>query len=432
MRQNSKGVVNMQKSLTIIFTTIMLLMGVLAGCSSNNKDDAASAPNQGTEDGKITLNVWGMGEEAKSLPAIAEGFTKENPNITVKVQALPWNQAHDKLLTSIASKKGPDVIQMGTTWIPEFANAKALMDLTPYVDKYPELNPDNFYPGAAEAGNYNGAYVGAPWYVDTRVLYYRTDLLKEVGYDQAPATWDELSDAAQKLAARGEGKYGISLDVKEPSLAFMFSRQNGAAWFDENNNPLFNQPKYVEAVEYLNSFFQNHSSPVDLGIEAIPAFKGDGMVPMFISGPWMIKLMKEQAPELEGKWATAVLPKKENNISLLGGSSLSVFEYSEQKDAAAKFIAYMSKPETQIEWMELTTSLPASTKAWENETLQTDANYKVIGEQLKAAQPMPVITQWQEITQNYLKRFEKIYRNDADVQAEMDALNAEAAKVLSK
>lgn len=420
----------MRKPLAVLLATTMLLVGVLTGCSSSDKGSEAGSDNA-TTDGKVTLNVWGMGEEAKSLPKIAEDFTKENPNITVNVQALPWDQAHDKLLTAIASKKGPDVIQMGTTWVPEFADAKALMDLTPYVDKYPELKGENFYPGAVQAGTFEDAYVAAPWYVETRFLYYRSDLLKEVGYDEAPKTWEELSDAAQKLTARGEGKYGISIDTKEQNLAFMFSRQNGAEWFDDAGKPLFNQPKFVEAVEYLSSFFKNGSSPMDLGLEAIPAFKGDAIVPMFISGPWMIKLIQEQAPELDGKWSIAVLPKKENNISSLGGSNLSVFEYSENKDAAAKFVAYMAKPETQLKWMELTSSLPANTKAWEDEQFATD-NYKIIKEQLDTALPMPVMTQWAEISTNYLKHFEKIYRSNADVQKEMDEFNKSAEKSLSK
>ncbi len=418
-----------------VFTAVMLTAGLLAGCGSNGAKTpeptgtATNTSNPGNIGEQVELNVWGMGEEAKTLPKLAEQFTKENPNITIKVQAMPWNQGHEKMLTAVASKKGPDVIQMGTSWIPEFASAGALADLTPYIEKFPELKPENFYAGAVEAGKYEGKYVGAPWYVETRVLYYRSDLLKEAGYDAAPKTWEELSDAAKKLAARGDGKYGISIDPKEQSLGFMFSRQNGAEWFTADGKPNFNDAKFVEAVQYLNSFYQNGSAPKDLGLEIVPAFK-EGILPMFISGPWMIKLIKDQAPEIDGKWEIAVLPKKENNISLLGGSNLSIFEHSKNKDAAAKFIAFMSKPETQVKWMEETSSLPAATASWENDILKNDANYKVIGEQLNAAQPMPVITQWSPISENYLKHFEVIYRNNVDVKKEMDVFNDEAAKLM--
>ncbi|MCQ6557314.1 sugar ABC transporter substrate-binding protein [Paenibacillus mendelii] len=423
-----RGVIGVKKNIKVM-TAILLSVGLLAGCGTNNNTSGGTDTGNGTSNEKVTLNVWGMGEEAKTLPKLADEFTKENPNITVKVQALPWNQGHEKMLTAVASKKGPDVIQMGTSWIPEFAEAGVLTDLTPYLEQYPELKPENFYPGAVESAKYGDKYVGSPWYVETRVLYYRTDLLKEAGFNAAPATWDELSDAAKKLAARGDGKYGISIDPKEQSLGFMFSRQNGAQWFTEDGKPNFSDPKFVEAVEYLNSFFQNGSAPKDLGLDIIPAFK-EGILPMFISGPWMIKLIQDQAPEIDGKWAMAVLPKKENNISLLGGSNLSIFEYSKNKDAAAKFIAYMSKPETQIKWMEETSSLPAATAAWENDMLKNDPNYKVIGDQLNAAQPMPVITEWSPISENYLKHFEVIYRNNVDVKKEMESFNNDATKMM--
>lgn len=421
-----------KKTLAVGLASTLMLTGVLAGCSSS--DNAAEKENgAASTDKQVTLNVWGMGEEAKSLPQMAELFEKENPNIKVNVQALPWDTAHDKLLTAVASKKGPDVIQMGTTWIPEFANAKALKDLTPFVDKYPELKQDNFYPGSIQTGTYEGAYVGVPWYIDTRVLYYRTDLLKEVGYDAPPKSWDEMLDASKKLAARGDNKYGYQLDVKEQSLGFMLARQNGSELFDANGNPQFNKPEFVEAVNYMAQFFKDKSAPVDIGMDAVQAFRGEGVAPMFISGPWMVKVINDQAPELAGKWATAVLPTgKENNFSSLGGSNLSVFEYTENADAAAKFVAFMSKPESQLKWMELTTSLPSSKVAWENEKLNSDPNYKVIGEQLKTAVPMPLIKPFEEIAQNFLSSFERIYRSGADVQAEMDAFNKKAEEIMKK
>jgi multiple sugar transport system substrate-binding protein len=413
-----------KKTVTVLASSMMLI-GALSACGGGNNGEAAN--------GKVTINVWGMGEEAKSLPKIVEDFEKENPNIKVNVQALPWDTAHDKLLTAVASKKGPDVLQMGTTWIPEFSSAKALMDLTPYIEQYPELTESNFFPGSITTTKYDNATVGVPWYIDTRVLYYRTDLLKEVGYDQAPKTWDELKDAATKLKARGGNKYGISLDVNEQSLLFMFARQNGSKLIDENNKPLFNQPEFKEAVDYLNSFFKDGSAPIDLGMDIIPAFKGDGILPMFISGPWMIKLINDQAPELAGKWATAVLPAKENNTSALGGSNLSVFQYTDHKDEAMKFLAYMSKPETQLKWLEMTNSLPSTKKAWEDQALTSDANLKVIGEQMNASEPMPLIKPWEEIAQNVLTTFEKIYRNkNADVQKELDSFNAKSEEILNK
>lgn len=87
----------------VVLALVLSLSLVLMACGGS-KDDANSG------DSKV-LNVWAMGDEAKSLKELAQKFTKDT-GIEVKVQVIPWANAHDKLLTAVASKSGPDVVQM--------------------------------------------------------------------------------------------------------------------------------------------------------------------------------------------------------------------------------------------------------------------------------------------------------------------------------
>ncbi|MGK9253357.1 sugar ABC transporter substrate-binding protein [Paenibacillus humicus] len=411
------------KTASAAIAAVMLAGTALAGCSSGGSDSA--------DGGKVTLSVWAMGDSSKPMEQMAAAYAKENPNVTVKVQAIPWGSAHDKLLTAVASKKGPDVLQMGTTWMPEFAAAGALADLTADLGSYPELAADHFFKGTVTSTQFDGKTVGVPWLAETRVLFYRTDVLKSVGYDQAPKTWDELLDASKKLTERGKDKYGIGLDPKEPTLSFMFARQNGAKLI-EDNKAQFDQPQYRDTVAYLDSFFKNGYAPIDLGLDTSQTFGGDGMVPMFISGPWMIKTIKDQIPEIDGKWATAVLPSKENNMSSLGGSNLTVFNFTDHKAEAMKFISFLSKPENQLEWMKQTGELPANMKAWEDPQLSGDPNMSVVGEQLKNAEPMPLVKAWDNISQNFVKTFEQIYRANGNIDAQLKDFNAQSQQLLDK
>ena len=411
------------KKLILLGATTLLSVGALSACGQSNSTSSKS-------DNEV-LNIWGMGEEVKSLSKMTDDFTKET-GIKVKIQSIPWSNAHDKLLTAIASKKGPDVLQMGTTWMPEFQKAGALTDMSKYINKYENLKPDNFFKGSVETTVFDGKSYGIPWTAETRVLFYRTDVLKNVGYDEAPKTWDELEDAATKLSDRGKDKYGINIDSKEQTLAFMFARQNGSPLF-EDGKPLFNTPRFVEAVSYLNDFIQKGYSPKeDLGMDVSQTFSGDAMVPMFISGPWMAKAVKDTVPDAKGKWAIATLPKKENNLSSMGGSNLTIFKYSKQKDNAAKFIEFMSRPENQMKWLELTDALPTVMKTWENEKLKNYSLYKVFYEQLQNSEPMPLIPEFEELAQSYLKHFEQIYLGGKDVQSEMDDYQKESEKLLNK
>lgn len=407
----------LSKKMMLLSLSTIASVGFLAGCGAKEESQV--------------LNIWGMGDEVKQLSKMTDKFTDET-GIEVKIQAIPWSNAHDKLLTAVASKSGPDVLQMGTTWMPEFQKAGALTDMSEYIEQYELFNPDNFHEGSVETTKFDDKYYGIPWASETRVLFYRTDVLASVGYEEAPKTWEELEDAAEKLANRGEDKYGISIDVNEQTLGFMFGRQNGSELIVDGT-PKFNEPEFVEAVTYLNNFIQKGYSPKeDLGLDVSQTFSGDAMIPMFISGPWMSKQVKELVPDAEGKWAIATLPSKENNLSSMGGSNLTIFEYSDKKDDAAKFIEFMSRPETQLEWMSLTDALPTAKKAWEKEDLKNDPIFSVFNEQLNNSRPMPLIVEFEEIAQNYFKHFEKIYLGGEDVQVQMDAFNKEVVDILNK
>lgn len=374
-----------------------------------------------------------MGDEAKVMPTMAKAFTKET-GIKVKVQALPWSNAHDKLLTAVASKGGPDVVQLGTTWMPEFQKAGALEDMSAYTDKYNNLKSENFLPGAVRTTKYDGKFYGTPWVSETRVLFYRTDTLKSVGYDQAPQTWNELKDAAKKLSARGKDKYGITIDMKEQSLGFMFARQNGSKLITNDfKDPQFNKAPFTEAVSYLSEFIQKGYAPkADLGMDVSQTFTGDDpIVPMFISGPWMITAVKDTAKGIDGKWAVAELPKgSKNNISSLGGSDLTIWKYGKNKNNAAKFIDFMSTKKNQLKFMKLSNDLPALKSAWKDDSLAKDPYLSVVGKQIKTAMPMPETPKFEELAQSYLKHFESIAVGNADVKTEMNTFNDEAKTTL--
>ncbi|ENI8289419.1 extracellular solute-binding protein, partial [Listeria monocytogenes] len=240
----------MKKKMFVVLALVLSLSLVLMACGGS-KDDANSG------DSKV-LNVWAMGDEAKSLKELAQKFTKDT-GIEVKVQVIPWANAHDKLLTAVASKSGPDVVQMGTTWMPEFVEAGALLDITKDVEKSKNMNSDLFFPGSVKTTQFDGKTYGVPWYAETRVLFYRTDLLKKVGYNEAPKTWDELSDAALKLSKRGKDMYGFAIDPNEQTTGFIFGRQNGSPLFDKDGQPVFNKKPFVDTVSYLDSFIKNGS-----------------------------------------------------------------------------------------------------------------------------------------------------------------------------
>ncbi|MCC3358492.1 sugar ABC transporter substrate-binding protein [Bacillus sp. REN16] len=414
----------MKKSFGLLLALMISITMLLAACGGNDTEDA-----KGGKNGDKTISVWAMGEEGKKLDELTKKFEEENPGIKVKVQAIPWDTAHDKLLTAVASGKGPDVLQLGTTWVPEFADAGALLDLTPYLEDYPQFKPENYFEGAQTSMHFGDQIVGVPWYVETRLIYYRTDLLEEVGYPNGPATWDELKDAAEKLTARGEGFYGLDIDQADQVTPFIFAWQNGFEFDTEKPNLNLDSPEFEGAMEYLTSYFKEGLSPTTKGMDIIQAFK-DGVKPMFFSGPWMINIINDQAPDLDGKWSVAVMPKKETNTSSIGGANFTVFHNSKNVDEALKYIQYVTDVDTQLEWLEISNTLPSRVEAWEDPVLAENEMLSTFGEQLKNTTGSPQITQFEKVAQELIATLEKVNVGGADLSKELDKFRTEVEKIM--
>ncbi|MCA0986949.1 sugar ABC transporter substrate-binding protein [Guptibacillus algicola] len=411
----------MRKKSSIILGVCLLAISMVLGACSNS-DNSSS-------DGSKEITVWAMGEEGKKLSELSKKFEEEHPDIKVNVQAIPWENAHDKLLTAVASQKGPDIVQLGTTWVPEFADAGALLDLSPHLEDYPEFKPDNYFEGAAESMTFNDEVIGVPWYVETRVLYYRTDLLKEAGYEEPPATWDELKEAATTLSDRGDDYYGLDIDQNDQITPFIFAWQNGYEIDAENNNLNFDSPEFREAMNYYHSYFEEGISQTTEGVDMVQAFK-DGVKPMFFSGPWMINILNDQAPDLEGKWDVAVMPEKETNKSSIGGSNLSIFHNSENVDESLEFLSYMNEVETQLEWLEISNTLPSRVKAWEDPALSENKMLATFGEQLENTKAAPQLKEFEKIAQELLASIERINVGGADLDKELDDFSKKANEII--
>jgi multiple sugar transport system substrate-binding protein len=372
-----------QKFLTII-APLALLMMVLAACGGGGSGSGNA--NSGN------LTVWGMGTEGDQLKVLAGDFMKQNPNIHVTVQSIPWTDAHSKLLTSVEGGQTPDVSQMGTTWMAEFAKAGAL-DTVPS-----SINQNDFYPSAWNTAVYKGTAYGAPWYVDTRVLFYRTDIAQKAGITSPPQNWQQLLADAKAMHDKGGSKYGISLQSNDWQELVPFIWQAGGHVYD-NGQFTFNSPQVVQALSYYQQFFNQGLTPMTVpqNFDVAQAFVS-GQMPMFISGPWEMGLIQQEGgAAMNGKWAVTTLPQNQTNTSFAGGADMVVFKNSPNRAAAWKFVQYLTQPDVQQKWYNTVADLPAVKAAWNTGTLASDKNLSVFHEQLNNTQVPPTIVNWEQV-----------------------------------
>jgi multiple sugar transport system substrate-binding protein len=425
---------------------IALVMALIAGACGTNGGSGAPAATSGSSTATGgspaaggspaggssaaanltgTLTVWAMGNEGTKLSILADAFTKANPGVKVNVTPVDWGQAVTKLQTAIAGGTTPDVSQMGTDMMGQFG-ANGAFDTVPA-----DVDPSTFFQSAWNTNMVGGAVVGVPWYVETRLLYYRTDIATKAGITAPPATWDDLKAMAKAMKEKGGAKWGISLGTKNWQEYFPFLWSNGGDVVDASGNPALNSPQAVEALTFYDSFFTDGLTPksVPEGFDITPAFvKGDN--PMFFSGPWHLGLIKDAGGAgFDGKWAIAPMPKKVTGTSFVGGSNMVVFKATKNRDAAWAFVKFVSDPKTQALWYKTVTDLPAVQSAWQDPDVATDPNVKMFGDQLKDTKAQPVSATWSELSAAINDILEKMTTGGLDPKAAADQMQQQATSI---
>ncbi|GAB4365845.1 MAG: sugar ABC transporter substrate-binding protein [Calditrichia bacterium] len=387
------------------------------------------------------ISFWAMGAEGEYVQNLISEFETRYPGIQVQVQSIPWTAAQEKLITAYASDNTPDAFQLGNTWIPQFAALDALENLDGWIARSDSINPENYFPGIWETNIIDGSVYGVPWYIDTRVLFYRTDVLTEVGFNHPPRTWKELYELSCRIKEkyRGEDKYAIYLPTNEWSIFVIFGLQAGSKLL-KNNNAYgnFSGEEFKKAFEYLIRFHREGLAPIGISqvTNVYQAF-AEKYFSMYISGPWNIPEFKRwMRGDLSDKWMTAPLPGPDENrpgVSLAGGSSLVMSRNSRHKDEVWKLIEFLSEKETQIKFYKQIFDLPAVKKAWENPALKDDPYMKAFYQQFQHVVATPKIPEWEQIAFSKIQQYAEVAsRGVMSVDEALEALDRDVNKILEK
>jgi len=394
-----------------------------AGGGNADTKDISSGPATGT------ITVWAMGAEGEKLPALAKEFETANPGAKVQVTAIPWDSAHDKFTTAIAAQKTPDVAMVGTTWMGEFGGQDAL-DPTPS-----SIDNTVFFEGAQKTTEVNDTSYGIPWYVETRLIYYRKDLAAKAGFADPPKDWDGLKAMAKAMQDKAGAKWGMGFQAGGTGSwqsIMPFAWSNGANLTKDDGKAYnFDTPEMLEAVKYYQSYFTEGIS--DKAAPATPTTEPDfasGKVPMFISGPWMMSAVeKVGGAGFKDKYAVMQIPAKKTSASFVGGSDLAVFKNTKNRDTAWKFVKFLADPAVQVKWYQSSTDLPSATKAWDDPALKSDEKLATFGEQLKTAQAPPSFPSWEQVIAQFDSEMEKVTKSGADPAAALKAVQQQAESI---
>ncbi|MDR1386531.1 MAG: extracellular solute-binding protein [Propionibacteriaceae bacterium] len=408
-------------ALSIIATCALAL--ACTACSADGDD----AP------GQDPVTVWIMGDSGANFARLVEPFTSQT-GVEVEVVAIPWDGIDERLTTAVASDAGPDLVQIGLSKLRMFADAGALLPLDDEIVGHPGLAPANFADGVAGAATaVDGQIVSVPWISDTRVLFYRSDILSQNGIADPPTTWSELRDQAQTLAGRGSGQYGYYIPQWDSALPVLMTWSNGGDIVDPQGQVDFDTPAFARTVETYAGLYADGSVPTNSDFDQTQGFIS-GIAPLLISGPYLAKSINDAAPELAGQWSVATVPQGSGSAtSVFAGSNMGVWHSTDQKQAALDLLEFLSRPATQLEWYSINGELPTAKAALSDSALTGDPLVRVYSAQLEDARVLPMVPNWDGgVGQDLLTALNSIVLQGADPDRTLADLYARTGSVSAR
>ena len=425
-RWSRKGVLMKTRVIAAALLASSLVMTGCGRAESGSPAGPATGSAVATASVSGELTMWAMGAEGDNLPKLLKDFTDAHPGIKVTVTAVPWASAHDKFANSITANTTPDLAMVGTTWMGEFAELGALDPTPGNIDKA------KFFPGAAATADVGGTSYGVPWYVETRLVYYRKDLAAKAGLTEVPKDWDSFKQFVTKMKDVSGVKYPISLQPgKDGSwqTVMPFAWSNGAELATADAYTL-DTPQMAEAWTYYQSFFNGglaNKAPAEGGTEADFA---SGKVPMFISGPWMMSAVEKTGGSgFADKYDVFQIPARQSSSSFIGGSNLVVFKNTKARDAAWTLAEWLTQPDVQVKWYGISTDLPSVQSAWQDPKLTEDPKLAKFGEQMKTAKAPPTFSTWEQVASKFDTQVERVTKQNADVAQALKTLQSQATSI---
>ena len=424
-----------------------VIVSLAASCGYGSKDPG-STPTRVVESGTsgpvaeptspVTIEFSSWVGEHQGMKNLYKAFRKEHPNITVKFQNVPAEQSGQKLTTQIAGGNPPDAAFIDAGTVASFASRNALINLDSYISRGNIVDTSDYVPAFKQFAVHDNSMYGLPIDGESTALFYRKDLFTAAGIAAPPATWQEFEAAAQKLTDPKRKKYGYDVFASDSAYYwYPWLWQNGGKLMSDDGKTVeFNSAAAKESAEYYNRLVR-YSPPDYLNsnpYDGRTAF-ASGQVDMYMAGAWFAGVLEEEYSKIKDKWAAVPLPEgKAGCATTIAGDSLVLFSKGDQRDAAWKWVEFLSSEESHAEWTYKSgeTLLPPRTSMLESpDLLKTVPLLNGFAEAMKcgvvSVSPNP---KWPQIESALNKELGKAMYGEQSASKALDNAAAAAAKIM--
>jgi ABC-type glycerol-3-phosphate transport system substrate-binding protein len=331
-----------------------------------------------------TLRFWDNQQTESGLSQYqaeaVKRFEAANPGIKVEVTTIPYPEYQQRLLTAVKGNNAPDVSTVDQIWNSAFAEAGA-------IDKLDDR--------AKAAGIKSDEFVDV-WFFS----YYNKKLLQEAGVDPASmTTWKGLKEAAEKLTNPAKGRFGAGFFAHkgEDTICVVdsFIYSNGGEIIDDKGKCALDQPAAIKALEYLKSL-QAYAPKGVLNAAS------EDMRQLFLNGSLAMEFWPAleqpslQKSAIDWDFTAGFAPEGKKPVGTYGGWNLVLYSQSKNKDAAWKFIRFLTRPDVNGSVVDL---LPANVAAAKEFLTKNRKNPDVILQYLSTAKPRPLSPRYLEVSE---------------------------------
>jgi len=347
---------------------------------------------------KTTVEWWQFWTDPSVKPtidSIVAAFEKANPDIDVKLTDLTWANGHEKIVIALASGTGPDVLELGSDWIAQFADAGRLLDLSEH------LAPDSDQYQGYGMATYKGRLYAKPWILGTRVIFANRVLMTQAGLDTSflPVTLDEFKSAALEIS-KLDGIYGWGSNTAEKHRLYkkympFFWTEGAQIFTDDGRYCVISSDPAIKALQ-LYKLLNDSCGYVgsQRGIE--DAFL-DGKIGFILSGDWLLKRIENEKRSIN--LVSTLFPGlKFPGRSFMGGEFLAVNAASKNVEASEKFIDFITSAEAQVRFCKANRSAnPSNRKAQDDDYFKSNPYLQTFIKQMSLANHPPVDPDWVNI-----------------------------------
>lgn len=424
----------MKQKVTLLVVLVLAVSILLASCAqqpSATNEPATAGKNTA---GKIVVRQWEYSADPNAIAIsqkMVEDFNTQSETIEIRLELIPRDVVRQKLMAAIEAGDPPDLVRFDLPWTPEFASAGKLEDLTGLVNAWGEI--DDFYPARLETVKFDGKYFGVPSNSNNLALVYNKAMIDAAGITEAPKSWAQLKEYAQRLTVTKGGTIDVAGLVfggkKNETIPFHFLPW---LWQAGGEVKAINSEAGVKALTEWQSYLTDGIIPEGMlswgNSELRQQFEA-GKAAMMINGSGHVAAVAKNAPDL--KYGIWLFPCDTKCASVIGGEDWVIPKGAKSKDAAWEVLKYYSSPSVHEMWCTKTNTLPSRISVGKSEFFTSDPALKVYVEQNEVALPRPVTPAYAQISEIIQVAVQSALTGQATPQEALDQAQAAIAKILN-